>query len=450
MARIVFLPLPEAGHIHATFGLAKQLASRGHEIRYMAPLDGQPFLSGHPWPFTPIYEEAMPRGRQAELNAKMATPGLSPEARKGIIQEVLHRHGLRIDETLSGTGLESRLKEGGADLVLVDATFPLPVLTAQRLGVPAFQLCTNLALNRDLAVPPLNSHHVPTGSLGSKLRIRLAWQWQYLRTFLPFEKQVRERLRTYYRSHPQAARASFHTHLQLGPHFQVPTLVMSAPEFDFPRESGDVHYLGPCVDLDRAEPPIPLELPPGDGPLILCSMGSHGDRLRGHHEFFQAVIAAVASRPRYRLLMAVGKQVDRDALGPLPPNVRVMDWVPQLTALKQASLMITHGGLNSVKECICLGVPMVVYPLKFDQPGNAARVVHHGIGLRGNIRETSAEHLGAQMDQVLGNSTFRTRVQALQQAFTEADASSRGAQTIEQLLQPSPHASGGSLRHGHG
>ncbi|RKG71633.1 hypothetical protein D7V80_00800 [Corallococcus sp. CA054B] len=435
MARIVFLPLPEAGHIHATFGLARQLASRGHELVYMAPPDGEAFLRERPWPFIPIHEEAMPRGRQAELDAQLAAPGLSPQARKDIIREVLHRHGLRITEALFGTTLEARLREAKADLLLVDATFPLPVLAAHKAGVPAFQLCTNLALNRDVAVPPLNSHHVPTGSVGSRLGIRLAWQWQYLRTFLPFEEKMRERLRAFYRLHPGAPRASFNTHLQIGPHFQVPTLVMSAPEFDFRRSAADVHYLGPCVDLDRTEPPLRLDPPQDDSPLILCSLGSHGDRLRGHQAFFQSVISAVARRPRLRLLMAVGKLLRTDAFGPLPPNVTMVDWVPQLTVLKQASLMITHGGLNSVKECICLGVPMLVYPLMFDQPGNAARVVHHGLGLRGNIRETSAEQVGAQLDQLLGTPAFQARIRAMQRTFLEADAASRGAVTLEQLLQ---------------
>ncbi|NBD14041.1 glycosyltransferase [Corallococcus silvisoli] len=438
MARIVFLPLPEAGHIHATYGLARQLASRGHELLYMAPPDGQTFLRGQPWPFIPVFEEAMPQGRQAELDSQLAAPDVSPRARKEIIREVLHRHGLRITEALFGATLESRIRGLGADLLLVDATFPLPVLAAHKAGVPAFQLCTNLALNRDVSVPPLNSHHVPTGGLGSKLRIRLAWQGQYLRTFLPFEEKMRERLRAFYRSHPGAPPANFNTHLQIGPHLQVPTLVMSAPEFDFRRAASDVHYLGPCVDLERVEPPLPMALPPGEAPLILCSLGSHGDRVRGHHAFFQSVIAAVARRPQCRLLMAVGKHLRTDSFGPLPPNVTVTDWVPQIAALRHASLMITHGGLNSIKECICLGIPMLVYPLMFDQPGNAARVVHHGLGLRGDIRQASAEQVGAQIDTILGTPAFQTRTRAMQHTFVEADASSRGAKTLEQLLQP-PH-----------
>lgn len=435
MAKIVFLPLPEAGHIHATFGLAKQLASRGHEIGYMAPPDGEAFLRHSPWPFTPILEDVLPRGYQAELHSRLADPQLTPAAHRELTRDFLRRRGERNQEILFGAAFESRLRDSGADLLLVDATFTLPALAAHKLGIPAFQLCTNLALNRDAAVPPLTSHHIPTGRLLSRLRIRASWEWLYLHTFMPGGEKMRAPVRAFYRRHPDAIPGDFHAHLQIGPHLKVPTLVTCTPGFDFPRASGGLHYLGPCVDRERAEPPLPPELASGDAPLILCSLGSHGDRVRAHRHFFQAVIDAVSRRPEWRLLMAVGGQVGADGFGPLPSNVTVMDRVPQLSALKRASVMITHGGLNSVKECICLGVPMIVQPLVFDQPGNAARVVHHGLGLRGDIRQASAERLGAQLDEVLGNPAYRTRVRALQREFLDADASGLGARTIEQLLQ---------------
>ncbi|WP_426751171.1 glycosyltransferase [Myxococcus sp. Y35] len=434
MARIVFLPLPEAGHIHATFGLAKQLAARGHDIGYMAPPDAEPLLHGRAWPFTPILEDVLPKGYQARLHTRLADPALTAREHREVSKEFIRRRGLRNTEVLFGATFESQLRDSRADLLLVDATFTLPVLAAHKVGIPAFQLCTNLALNRDVAVPPLTSHHIPTGSLASNLRIRFAWQWLYLLTFMPGGEHMRAPVRAFYRRYPDAVPGDFHAHLQIGPHLRVPTLVTCTPGFDFRRATSDHHYLGPCVDRERSEPPLPAELADDDAPLILCSLGSHGDRVRRFHAFFQAVIDAVARRPRWRLLMAVGGQVATDAFGPLPPNVTVMERVPQLTALKRASVMITHGGLNSIKECICLGVPMIAYPLVFDQPGNAARIAHHGLGLRGNIEKPSAERIGAQLDEVLGNPSYRTRVQALQRDFLDADDAGRGAETIERLL----------------
>jgi MGT family glycosyltransferase len=302
--------------------------------------------------------------------------------------------------------------------------------------IPAVQICANLPLRRDLAVPPLTSDHIPTGTALSRLRIRLHWWSIHFGSGLLGARKLRAQVREFFRQHPDAVPGDFHAHLQLGPNLRIPTLVTCAPEFDFPRDSSEgLHYLGPCVDLSRPEAPLPAELPSGDAPLLVCSLGSHGDRVREHRAFFQAVIDAVARRPQWRLLMAVGSHLGAASFGTPPPNVVVVDKLPQLSALKRASLMITHGGLSSVKECICLGVPMLVYPLVYDQPGNAARVVHHGLGLRGNVRQASAEKIGAQIDEVAGNPAYRDRVRALQRVFLEADEAGRGAETVERLLR---------------
>jgi UDP:flavonoid glycosyltransferase YjiC (YdhE family) len=96
--------------------------------------------------------------------------------------------------------------------------------------------------------------------------------------------------------------------------------------------------------------------------------------------------------------------------------------------------MLTHGGLNSVKECICLGVPMIVFPTGFDQPGNGARVVHHGLGLMEDIRKATPERLASMLDTVVGDSGYRARVRAMQAHFLAADASNRGVELVEHLI----------------
>ncbi|CAL5081256.1 unnamed protein product [Urochloa decumbens] len=55
----------------------------------------------------------------------------------------------------------------------------------------------------------------------------------------------------------------------------------------------------------------------------------------------------------------------------------VRDWVDQWEILQHASIrgFLTHGGWNSVLESITVGVPMVVWPMEFEQPVNARFVV---------------------------------------------------------------------------
>ena len=63
------------------------------------------------------------------------------------------------------------------------------------------------------------------------------------------------------------------------------------------------------------------------------------------------------------------------------PNVRVEPYVDQRRALRDATLFITHHGLNSTHEAILQRVPMLSYPFFGDQPAMATRCQELGLAL---------------------------------------------------------------------
>lgn len=96
--------------------------------------------------------------------------------------------------------------------------------------------------------------------------------------------------------------------------------------------------------------------------------------------------------------------------------------MPQSALLPHCDAMITHGGMNTVKECICAGVPMLVYPLNahVEQPGNAARVVYHGLGLAGNLIHETETGIQKKVLSLLETPEFKQRVLSMQQHFQAA------------------------------
>ena len=52
----------------------------------------------------------------------------------------------------------------------------------------------------------------------------------------------------------------------------------------------------------------------------------------------------------------------------------MLNWVPQndLLADPRVRLFVSHGGLNSVVESVYHAKPLLVFPLVWDQPLNAA------------------------------------------------------------------------------
>ena len=132
------------------------------------------------------------------------------------------------------------------------------------------------------------------------------------------------------------------------------------------------------------------------------------------------------------LAYAAAQREDR-----LPPNVEVHARVPQIQELGRASLMITHAGLNSIKECILAGVPMLAFPAGRDQPGNAARVHYHGLGRRADYRRIDADEAGALMNEVMEDPAYRTRVAAMRERFLAAEREDAAWRVIEGQLAAS-------------
>ena len=54
----------------------------------------------------------------------------------------------------------------------------------------------------------------------------------------------------------------------------------------------------------------------------------------------------------------------------------------QVPLLERVDVVVTHGGNNTVQECLAAGRPMVVIPFGGDQLANAHRVEQLGVGVR--------------------------------------------------------------------
>ena len=84
--------------------------------------------------------------------------------------------------------------------------------------------------------------------------------------------------------------------------------------------------------------------------------------------------------------------------------------------------MVTHGGMNSIVECIYRQVPMLAYPLNrcWDQPGNAARIVFHGLGMRGCLAGDSPSGIYRKIREIRRDyRTYREKLQGMKEKVKE-------------------------------
>ena len=90
-----------------------------------------------------------------------------------------------------------------------------------------------------------------------------------------------------------------------------------------------------------------------------------------------------------------------NALGPLSPSWLVAPSLPQITLLSRAAAAVTHGGNNSVTECLSAGVPMVVLPFSTDQFAIAADLERVGAATAIDPNAPLRESLDDALDEAL-------------------------------------------------
>jgi UDP:flavonoid glycosyltransferase YjiC (YdhE family) len=372
MSTIVIAMLPELGHLNATLKLASSLRLRGHQVYYLVGSDYEAYMRA--------------QGVTAiSFGERLTHAPNKPISQLDLMEYLLEAriHGQALNDRFKAViqvfreEIASLIPKLKPDLFLIDPFVPDIAVIVRDLGQP-FAYLNNTLFN------PLAD--------------------------------------TLFHSQPDLAR--------------VPELVLCIGEFDFPesRRPGKSprYYVGGSVNLQRKEDRFDWEKIDNSKPLIYCSLGSQPHNCVGAKRFFEVVIGAMSELADRQMIVAVGAQFYHE-FQHVPANVLVMAHAPQLQILERAEVMITHGGLNTIKEAILFGTPMIVFPSFGDQPMNAARIAYYGLGLTGDMATVTPEHARALIERVM-QPDYRKRARAFQQLFQKADAEEMDVKIVETLL----------------
>jgi UDP:flavonoid glycosyltransferase YjiC (YdhE family) len=217
-------------------------------------------------------------------------------------------------------------------------------------------------------------------------------------------------------------------------------LILCPADFELPGKSWEsepeVYYVEPTVDLERrAEGAFPWEELDPARRLVYVSLGSQSHRAGAERvkAFLHAAAAGFAERPDWQVVISTGGLLEPGEIATSSGGI-VTGWAPQLDLLDRAAVMVTHGGMGTVKECIVRGVPMVVFPIDHDQPDNARRVVHHNLGVSGDLRSATAGEIVALVEQA-DRPAVRESMAKMRQRFLDVEGSGIGVRRIEELLE---------------
>jgi UDP:flavonoid glycosyltransferase YjiC (YdhE family) len=141
------------------------------------------------------------------------------------------------------------------------------------------------------------------------------------------------------------------------------------------------------------------------------------------------LIDSLAETP-HRVIVSKGPQHEQIELA---DNMCGEEFLPQTSVLPQVDLVLTHGGNNTVTECMYFGKPMVVLPLFWDQYDNAQRVHETGFGLRIDTYGHAPEELRSAIAALLEDRALADRAAATSKRLQGTPGTVRAADLIERV-----------------
>lgn len=366
--KILFINLPYHGHVMPTIGLTQELIKAGHRVTYLMPRD---------WA-----DKIIDSG--ADFLGYENHPQLDKQIRNAFFkaEEVIASH----------------------DLVLYEQFFFLGKHLAEKHGKKCVRIFTSPATNKELMHAFISSGG-PMGIFRLPL-IGTLWTMDAVKG-LGIQLKCRNWLDEILENPPDC------------------NLVYALRSFqpcadDFPEKY--FHFIGPSV-YDRKEEPFPSL----DKPVVCISLGTI---LKGAEKFFRACMDAFGGED-VTVVLSVGKNFDIGKLRNIPNNFIVKNHIPQISVLKQASMFITHGGLNSVSEAMVNGVPMLVIPFVSDQPVNARQVEKLGLGKVLNYKAITAARLKDAAFAVMKDRQIKENLREILEEIARAPGNAGAVGIIE-------------------
>lgn len=213
-------------------------------------------------------------------------------------------------------------------------------------------------------------------------------------------------------------------------------IVATFPQLEYPRAEPErnTHVVGPLL----WEPAFgeDVELPPGDGPLVLVAPSTAQD---ARHTLLRAALAGLGDLDGVRVLATWNRRPLDPADGPwrVASNTRLVEWVSYARTMPRCDVVVTHGGHGTLVRALACGSGVVVVPEGGDQNENAARADWAGVGVRIPRRFVGPRSVRLAVERALGEPGIRASARALADWLAVSDPADRAAELVERLA-PSP------------
>lgn len=205
-------------------------------------------------------------------------------------------------------------------------------------------------------------------------------------------------------------------------------LVATFPQLEYPRRwpagvevTGPMHFELPYSDV---------ELPEGDGPLVLVAPSTSQDP---QCRLLRAAFEGLPDEP-VRVIGTTNRHQPAEPIE-VPGNATLVEWISYTQAMRVADLVICHGGHGTIARALSAGVPVLSCPVLGDMAENGARVQWAGAGLTIPWRLTGRWAIRVAARRLLDDERFSTRAREIATRAADNEGAERGAELVESIAR---------------
>jgi MGT family glycosyltransferase len=386
MSRFLFVVPPLTGHINPTVAVGAELTARGHEVAW----------AGQPATLRTLLAEGarvFPASDGAVDWRLPAEPGRRPPPRGPEALQHLWAHIVIPLGHAMFPGVETAVTRFKPDVIVADQQAVAGAVAARRAGTA---LATSTTTPGELLRPPMSRH---------------------------VEEWLRDQMFAFQRAYGIADPADLRFSSELVLVFSTSALIGDVSRF-----GGRYVFAGPALTARPDRVPFPWEWLDQRRRHVLVSLGTLSQAAGAR--FFRTAVDALA--PLGEELQAI-IVAPPDLQARVPPHILVAERVPQLALLPHLSAVVSHGGHNTVSEALAHGLPLVIAPIRDDQPVIARQVADAGAGVLVRFEHVQAAELRDAVRAVLGEPRYAAAARRVRDSFAAAGGAATAADRQEQL-----------------
>jgi MGT family glycosyltransferase len=420
MSKFLFAPMPFSGHVNPGLPIARELVSRGHDVR---------------WYSTPRFRRAIEETgaryvpfRRAKRLDEAALPEMFPDRPKEGIRQLQYDipnvfidfipHALR--------DIEEEMKREPVDVIVGENTSAVCGIVSELHGTPwaVYGILPLGMPSRDTA--PFGLGILPRNDAIGRLRNRALYWLVDNVIFRAAGKRFQEVRREV--GLAQNGVGLFDYAARSDVYLQSTVASFEYPRTDMPTQ---VRFVGAPIPQPPAGWTPPAWWKDMEGRrVILVTQGTINN---DYDQLIRPAIRALANDDALVIVTTGSKPADAVEIDPLPSNVRVEKFLPYAHLMPKVDLLLTNGGYGSIQIALAHGVPVVAIGKTEDKPEIANRVNWSGVGVGLKVRIPTEGQIRNAVEEVASNPSYRKRAEQLAKEMAGLDAAKTSAELLEEL-----------------